>query len=272
MILKYLIEEEIVLKNYLSSIFTSRMIKVLNNNENSYIVNDQVVKNYYVLKPNDILQVVIPTILSDHIVPVNKPLDILFEDNYLLILNKPNNIASIPTRMHYDKSLANFVMGYYKQKAYNFGIHFVNRLDFATSGIIMIAKNPYIADLMKTKIIQKKYILKVHGQLRGNGIIKTNIEKAEDSIIKRIATAGSKAITYYSVLETHEDYSIVEAILATGKTHQLRIHFKELGHPIIGDNLYNNDSGDLFLHSTELKFNHPISNEVINIKKKPNWL
>lgn len=272
MILNYLIKEEIILKNYLNSLFTSRMIKVLNSHNNSYIVNDQVVKNYYVLKPNDVLQVVIPTILSEHIIPVNSPIEILFEDNYLLILNKPNNVASIPTRMHYDKSLANFVMGYYKQKAYNFGIHFVNRLDFATSGIIMIAKNPYIADLMKTKIIQKKYILKLHGQLRGNGLIKTNIEKAEDSIIKRKATSGSKAITYYSVLETNENESVVEAILATGKTHQLRIHFKELGHPIIGDCLYNDDSGDLFLHSTELKFTHPVTSEIIKIKKKPNWL
>lgn len=272
MIIKFLIEEEIILKNYLNDKFTSRMIKVLNSNDNSYIVNDQVVKNYYLLKPNDLLQVVIPTILSDHIVPINQSLDILFEDSYLLILNKPNNLASIPTRMHFDKSLGNFVMGYYKQKGYNFGIHFVNRLDFATSGIIMVAKNPYIADIMKTKIIQKKYVLKVHGSLEGQGVIKTNIEKCPDSIIKRQALPGNKAITYYHVLETHKDYSIVEAILATGKTHQLRIHFKELGHPIIGDSLYNDDTGDLFLHSTELKFTHPITNEIINIKKKPNWL
>lgn len=272
MILKFKVENEVTIKEYLSNHITQRLLKLLSATPNSFYVNNQNVKNYYVLKPNDVLEVVIPSIESSHIIPTNKKFEILYEDEYLLIINKERDVASIPTRNHYEHSLANHVKSYYLQKGINAGIHFVNRLDFATSGIIVVAKCIYIADCMKEAIKTKKYLLCVHGVINENGEIISGIEKCQDSIIKRTTNNLSNAITKYNVLKQEEDKTLVEATLITGKTHQLRVHFSSFNHPILGDKLYGADQYDyLHLHSYYLEFIHPVTKKRVEIISYPDW-
>lgn len=272
MILKYSIEKETTIKEYLEDLITQRLFKVLSNTPNSFIVNNQIVKNYYILKPGDTLEVVIPVIDSSHIIPTNKKFKILYEDEYLLIIDKEKDLASIPTRNHYNNSLANYVRSYYLQKGISSGIHFVNRLDMATSGIIVVAKNIYIADAMKDAILTKKYILLVHGNIKENGEIISGIEKEEGSIIKRTTTNKNNAITKYEVVRNYCDKTLINATLITGKTHQLRVHFQSINHPIVGDKLYGmDDESYLHLHSTYLEFIHPITKKRVEINSSPSW-
>lgn len=272
MILKFNVKNELTIKDFITNYVTGRLFKILSQNPNSFIVNNQVVKNYYILKPGDLLEVIIPVLDSSHIIPTNKSFEILYEDEYLLIINKEKDIASIPTRNHYKDSLANYVRSYYLQNGISSGIHFVNRLDMATSGIVVVAKNIYIADEMKKAILTKKYQLVVHGNMQGDGEIVTGIDKLDGSIIKRTTTDKNNAITKYEVVKEFKDYTLINATLITGKTHQLRVHFSSLNHSIVGDKLYGNDSFDyLYLHSTYLEFVHPIKKERIEINSIPSW-
>ena len=142
----------------------------------------------------------------------------------------------------------------------------------ATSGIVVVAKNIYIADAMKQAISTKKYILMVQGIIKENGEIVTGIEKDKDSIIKRTTTNKNNAITKYEVLKEYVDKTLISATLVTGKTHQLRVHFSSINHPILGDKLYGNDDYEyLHLHSTYLEFTHPITKKRVEINSYPSW-
>lgn len=278
MIKRFIIEdEEIVLKDYLLKKIFSNTLKEIKQGNGQFLVNDQIVENWYVLKKNDLLEVVFPASTPGaNIKPVRHEFDILFEDSYLLIIDKESNLASIPTRVHYEKSLANYVMAYYRIKGIASNIHFVGRLDFATSGIIILAKNPYALSLMKETKITKKYLLEVYGKLnQKSGEISGGIEKDPTSIIKRRMTnAFMNSRTTYNVLEETADVSLIEATLHTGKTHQLRLHFSSIGYPIIGDELYGKSSNDgiLHLHSYYVEFIHPITHQKIEIESIPLWL
>lgn len=271
MLLKYKVEETIKVKDFLDKKISSNLLKELNLNKLSYLVNNQNVLNYYMMKKGDELTILVPP-TKTNVKATPGDIDILYEDDYLLIINKEADIATIPTRAHYDKSLANFVAYYYITKGINAGIHFVNRLDAATSGIIVVAKNSYIAEVMKDAIKEKKYHALLWGILDKDGVIKTTIVKDETSIIKRKNIEGESAFTSYKILEKYDDKTLVEAALHTGKTHQLRLHFNHIGHNIIGDKLYGNDDIDLLhLHSSYLYFIHPITGENIYINSKPKW-
>lgn len=276
MIFKYIIEEEITVKDYLVKInIPSNVISSLKNSNGQLIVNDQTVLNNYLMKPSDILQIVFPSSKQgDNIISKKGDFEIIYEDSYLLIINKQPNLATIPTRRYYEDSLANYVMSYYKRTGIEANIHFVGRLDYPTSGIICLAKNSYMLTLMKNAIKTKKYILEVEGIIDiDEGIIETGIKKAENSIIKREVTNDINSKTIYKVLERKQNSTLVSATLCTGKTHQLRLHFSDMGYPIIGDDLYGKKSSDgiLHLHSTELTFVHPITNEEMTFTTLPKW-
>ena len=171
MIKRYIAEKEMLIKDFLlEKGFTENISKELKNGNGQILVNDQCVENWYQIKPNDLVEIVLPTSnQGENIISTKHDFEILYEDSYILIINKENNLASIPTRNHYANSLSNYVMSYYKRKGIRANIHCIGRLDYATSGIIMFAKNPYIADVIKKQQIDKKYILEVEA------IIKTKI-------------------------------------------------------------------------------------------------
>lgn len=267
-------KKPVMIKEYLSDKLPSALLTFINKQDTRFLVNDQNVYNYYLLKDNDLLEVIIPADLDNKdIKVVNKEFKILYEDSYLLIIDKDPNIACIPTKRHYESSLANYVNAYYKKQGIASGIHFVNRLDFATSGIVVLAKDTYMTTLMKDAIISKKYLLLVENNIYEDGIIETGIVKDENSaILRKITMEYINSKTEYKILKNGKKQALIEAILHTGKTHQLRLHFKSINHPIIGDKLYGNSlDNNLRLHSYMLEFIHPITKEKITITSYPAW-
>lgn len=209
---------------------------------------------------------------NENIIPSKMKLDILFEDDGLLILNKPAGIAVHPSILHYQDSLSNGVKFYFEQIGLHRKIRPVNRLDFNTSGIIIFAKNEYIQECliqqMKENIFQKEYLAIVTGLLDNkSGIIDLPIARKENSIIERcVSDNGQPSITEYNVLQEYTDFSLVNCILKTGRTHQIRVHMSAIGHPLLGDSLYGTTSNFIdrqALHSYKISFIHPVSHENI---------
>ena len=197
-------------------------------------------------------------------------LDILYEDDYLLIVNKPHNIATIPTIRHYDNNLASDVSNYYLSHGIKSKIHVVTRLDYETSGIVIFAKHQYIHALMSKTKIDKYYIVDVKGLILENGIIDKPILKDPNDTKKRIIDEkGKPSITEYEIIKINkaENITTIKAHLLTGRTHQIRLHFASISHPVIGDKLYGSDNAStLCLTCMEVKFIHPITKNLIHIK------
>lgn len=209
---------------------------------------------------------------SENIVATQIPLNIIFEDDAFLILNKPAGIAVHPSILHYENSLSNGVKFYFDNIGLKRKIRPVNRLDLNTSGLIIFAKNEYVQECliqqMSNKIFKKEYLAIVQGYFTNtNGTINLPIARKENSIIERcISPDGQEAITDYCVLKELDNYSLVKCSLKTGRTHQIRVHMSAIGHPLLGDSLYGVDSPLInrqALHSYRICFIHPISNKIL---------
>lgn len=215
---------------------------------------------------------------NSNIVPAKMDLSILYEDEALLIIDKPAGIPVHPSILHYDNSLSNGIKYYFDNIKLNKKIRPVNRLDRNTSGIVIFAKNEYVHDAlskqMQNDIFLKEYITICNGLFEEKtGIIDAPIARKENSIIERcVNPTGAPAITHYKVLKEFEiDGKIFSELLIgleTGRTHQIRVHMAYLGHPIIGDSLYGSESiliNRQALHAYRVEFIHPISRQKIII-------
>lgn len=215
---------------------------------------------------------------NSNIVPTKMDLSILYEDEALLIIDKPAGIPVHPSILHYDNSLSNGIKYYFDNINLNKKIRPVNRLDRNTSGIVIFAKNEYVHDSlsnqMQNDIFLKDYIAICNGLFEEKtGIIDAPIARKENSIIERcVNPTGAPAITHYKVLKEFEiDGKIFSELLIsleTGRTHQIRVHMAYLGHPIIGDSLYGSESiliNRQALHAYRVEFIHPISRQKIVI-------
>ena len=197
-------------------------------------------------------------------------LDILYEDELYIIINKPYNMPIHPSMEHYTDSLSNGVKTYFDSIHLHKKIRPVNRLDKDTSGIVVFAKNEYAQENFKP--ICKEYIAIINGIFSGNGIIDLPIGRKNGSIIERCIDYenGDSAITEYEVIKNISEYnlSIVKCTLMTGRTHQIRVHLANKLSPILGDTLYGSTSNLInrqALHSYHLRLIHPINKKVIDI-------
>ena len=212
---------------------------------------------------------------NSNIVPTEMNLNIIYEDEWFIVINKPAGVAIHPSVLHYNDSLSNGVKFYFDKIGLKKKIRVINRLDYNTSGIVIFAKCEYIHEQfskqMSQNIFQKEYLCLVKGILENNkGIIDLPIARKPNSIIERcIDKKGQKSITHYEVLKTFSNYSLVKCILETGRTHQIRVHFSAIGNPLLGDTLYGTES-DLIsrqaLHSNKIKLIHPITGEHLSFE------
>ncbi|WP_202078705.1 RluA family pseudouridine synthase [Caldalkalibacillus salinus] len=209
---------------------------------------------------------------STYLTPENIPLDIIYEDDFVLLINKPPGLCVHPTYNQSSGTLANAVMYHWKKKGWQRTFHAVNRLDRDTSGIVLIAQNRYshqqLSQQQKDKTLVRRYDAFVHGCLnQETGVIEAPIARAKDSLIEREVNAeGQYARTEYEVRQYNEaaGYTWVKVQLKTGRTHQIRVHFAYIGHPLLGDDLYGGTQsliGRQALHAYYTSFQHPHTGE-----------
>lgn len=216
---------------------------------------------------------------TENIIPTKMNLEIIYEDDAFLIINKPFGIPVHPSILHFEDSLSNGVKYYFNSTGLNKKIRPVNRLDKDTSGIVIFAKNEYIQESlikqMKNNTFKKEYLAILEGTLEEkSGTISAPISRKEGSIIEReINVNGETAITHYELIKNfimdNQELSLVKFILETGRTHQIRLHSKHSSHPILGDSLYGKSS-DLIsrqaLHAYKITFIHPISKNKFKLE------
>ena len=210
---------------------------------------------------------------SERIPPVEIPLDIVYEDEDIIVINKPAGLSIHPSLNHYEDSLANGLAYYYEAQGKPFIFRCANRLDKNTSGLTVIAKHLVSGNILSTMVkkreFHREYYAIVRGQLeQPEGTIDAPIGRVNDSIISRQVDFenGERAITHYKVIEEKNGHSLISIHLETGRTHQIRVHFKYIGHPLIGDHLYNPDFEYMrrqALHSHKISFLHPITKKVM---------
>ncbi len=232
-------------------------------------LNGSVVTMRAIVKAQDEICVSFPCEDSENVEPMNIPIDILYEDEHILAVNKPKNMPTHPSRGNSLPTLANAVAGYLGEP---FVFRSVNRLDRGTSGIVIIAKNPYSAAklgrAMKERKINKIYLAKVCGiPEKREAIIDAPIARECEGNIKRVVREdGKRAVTEYKVIAEDGGNALCRIRLHTGRTHQIRVHMAYIGHPLTGDFLYGEDSDEGYsLVCSEITLPHPLTDEIIKI-------
>ena len=226
------------------------------------------------LKDGDALTVRIQEMESSpNIPPVQLPLDIIYEDEDIIVVNKPAGMPVHPSLNNYRNSLANALMYYYHEQGKPFIFRCTNRLDRDTSGLTVIAKHMVSSAILSgmgvRHEITREYLAIVRGSVIPSvGTISAPIGRAGSSLIERRIDFenGENAVTHYRVIDEKNGHSLISLILETGRTHQIRVHMKYIGHPLIGDYLYNPDMEYISrqaLHSYRLSFPHPITGELM---------
>lgn len=243
---------------------SSRLFKKLKRNKSIFLNGGHVNSNDN-CKSGDIISIVMEDEINN-ITPESIPLDILYEDNDLLIINKEPNMVVHPTKSHLSGTIANGISYYYKENNIKKKVRLVNRLDIDTSGILIAAKNSFcqqqLAIQFNNNIVEKKYITIVEGVVKTDSdIIDLPIEREENrSIKKKVSEDGKRAVTLYNVIERYTNATLLEVQIYTGRSHQIRVHFNYIGHSVIGDALYNKPSNYIerqALHASYIKFVHP---------------
>lgn len=261
------------LRNYLHF---SRRILISVKTEGKILVNGNPVSVREHLQAGDVLEVQFPKEeIAGFMHPEAIDISIVYEDDALLIVNKPANMATIPSLHHPGGTVANGLLHHYREAELPYTVHVVTRLDRDTSGLVLIAKHRYshslLAKLQKSGKIKRKYRAVVEGKLAAKqGTIRAPIGRKEGSIIERTVTeTGKDAITHYSVLKASELHSYIDIDLETGRTHQIRVHFSHIGHPLAGDDLYGGSTKVISrqaLHCYYISFEHPFTRERVEVE------
>lgn len=258
---------------------SSRMLTVLKQTENGITVNGEHVTVRRVLQQGDLLCLAIddtPERASCNVPPVNIALDVLYEDAHIIVMNKPPHMPTHPSHNHHDDTLANALAYLYAQRGVPFVFRPMGRLDRNTSGIVLAAKDKLASGMLTSAIkngeVRKTYLAIVTGELPVDGAVHTidcGIRRQSDSVIMRITCPestdpGEASITDYEVLDARDGLSLVRVRPRTGRTHQIRVHFAHIGHPLLGDDLYGHEDARIdrhALHAQSLEFPIPFSDQ-----------
>ncbi|MFV0516931.1 MAG: RluA family pseudouridine synthase [Aminipila sp.] len=264
--------KELVRNNFT---FSSRLMTKLKQN-NLFFVNGESIKMYLNAKQGDIITIELPEEKSDFL-PENIEVNPVFEDTDLLIINKQPGYVVHPTKGHPIHTMANGIMQYMIDTQQSFKIRFINRLDMNTSGLLVVAKNSHSQDeftkQMKENKVAKRYVAIVKGIVeKDSGTIDAPLGRPDPEKVERgVMEDGYPSVTHYKVLERYtKGYSLIELLLETGRTHQIRVHMSHIGHPVLGDHLYGGENPWLIerqaLHARYLSFYHPVSKEFMEVE------
>jgi 23S rRNA pseudouridine1911/1915/1917 synthase len=243
-------------------------------NGGAILVNDQEENVRFKLHEGDTLKVIFPIEVPSKGVPgENISLDIVYEDDYLLVVNKPAGMNTIPSREHPSGSLANALVGYYQSSGVDATSHIVTRLDRNTTGLVLVAKHRHVHHLFskqqKSGDVKRTYEAFAGGVILGhNGKIEQPIGRKTESIIEReVREDGQYACTHFQVLGRHDMFTHLKLQLETGRTHQIRVHMSYIGHPLLGDDLYGGEPsliGRQALHCRKVTFFHPFLKQELS--------
>ena len=248
-------------------------------------VNGEFVKSNYKAQNGDVVTILKKEEEQVTIQPENIPLDIVYEDDVLIVVNKPSGMVVHPSKGHYSGTLVNALLYHSNslsdstsEEIYRPGL--VHRIDKDTSGLLVIAKNNDVHQKLAQQIAENKmnreYIAIVDGHFaHETGVIDAPLSRHQTNRLKRVVEKGGKhAVTHFEVLDSFADYSLVSCRLETGRTHQIRAHMEFIKHPILNDPLYhpkgkNASEFGQYLHARTLSFTHPVSGEVLNFQVEP---
>jgi len=260
--------------------FSSRLIRGAAR-DGRISVNGKVVTLRYMVMPGDRIEFDVSKQESQDIEPENIPLDIVYEDADIIVVNKRPFMVVHPTKSYQSGTLANGLLYYFQEKGEDCIVRLVSRLDMNTSGLILVAKNQFahmaLARDMHREGFEKIYYAIVHGNMENSqGVIDEPIYKPDEAGIKRVIDEkGQRSVTHYRVLESCREGDLVELELETGRTHQIRVHLAHTGHPLFGDSLYHGEEfgnkdeeyiGRQALHACRLKFPHPRTGEMMSLE------
>ena len=274
-ILEYTVSLEeagVTIKDFLRQKGYSRQnIVELKKQERSILVNGVWEYVTYRLQLGDLLQICMKEKASEKIAPVNLPFPILYEDEDLMVIDKPADMPIHPSLNNYDNTLANAAAFFFNQKGIPFRFRCINRLDRDTTGLTVLAKNMVSCSILQEQMlkreIKREYLAIADGYIEeDSGIITAPIGRRDGSTIERMIDYenGERAITHFKVLERMADATLLSLILETGRTHQIRVHMASIGHPLLGDFLYNPKDQRMnrqALHAWHLSLKHPITGE-----------
>ncbi len=258
---------------------SSAAITFLKKNKNGILQNGNHVTVRATVQEGDILSLNYTDCEEDAsaILPMPLPLEILYEDDDILAINKPPHMPTHPSHAHQEDTLANAVAYLFKNRGEHFVFRAVNRLDADTSGVVLLAKNKLAASALSAQMAQKKihktYLALLHGNIAPKGEVEAYMRLEEGGKMKRVICKETDngamfSHTKYTCHSSNGKYSAVLAEPVTGRTHQLRVHFSSLGNPLLGDSLYGTSSSIInrqALHAQKLSFSHPLTAKEMSI-------
>ena len=253
--------------------------KLLENN--NITVNDEVKKNSYKVRKGDIIKIDIPEPKESGLVAQDIPIEIVYEDSDIIVVNKPKGMVVHPANGNPDGTLVNAIMSICKNSLSGIGGEIrpgiVHRLDKNTSGLLIVAKNDNahikMSEQIKNREVKKIYIALVRGIIgEDEATINMPIARSKKDRKKMaVDKDGKEAITHFKVLKRYDNYTLLEIKIDTGRTHQIRVHMSQIGHPVVGDDVYSNGKNEFgvegqMLHARSLDFKHPITGKEIHLE------
>lgn len=248
--------------------FSHRLITKLKQAPDGILLNGEHIRTIDPMSEGDVLEINLPTDKKESIsIPVEMPLDIIYEDDDILVLNKPAMLAVHESHNHLGDTLSNAVAFHLKKEGKPSAFRAVGRLDKGTSGLMVCALNIYAASRLSGKI-KKQYLAIATGVYEGEGTIDAPIYRPDPILtVRTVDERGEKAITHWKALKNDGKNTLLRVKLETGRTHQIRVHFASLGTPLVGDTMYGTPDERIChqaLHCCECRFIHPVKNEKMH--------